>query len=223
VRSFLRRLSPRAEFSLVVIAAFGLPIFHSLGDVFRFGDRRVISEAHLHFLLLYELTVLAALLIFLGARGWTLGRIGLRAGAKDSLLGLGLAVTTYVAYVAAFQLTAMVFSMQPASEFAFVVRDLRLGTLTLASIVNPVFEEIFVCGYVISALEREGWSRWTAINVSMTIRLLYHLYQGALGVINIIAVGLIFSYWYARSGRLWPVIVAHAAIDFVSLLPYVTR
>jgi uncharacterized protein len=37
------------------------------------------------------------------------------------------------------------------------------------------------------------------------------------------AVGLISSYWYAPSGRRWPVIVAHAALDFAALFPYVTR
>jgi len=32
--------------------------------------------------------------------------------------------------------------------------------------------------------------------------------------------GLILTYWYARRGRLWPLIVAHVVFDFFPLLPY---
>lgn len=31
-------------------------------------------------------------------------------------------------------------------------------------------------------------------------------------------VGLIFGYWFAKTGKLWPPIVAHAAINLLSLL-----
>jgi membrane protease YdiL (CAAX protease family) len=84
------------------------------------------------------------------------------------------------------------------------------------SLLNPVFEEVFVCGYVISALkERRGTT--TAINVSAGIRVFYHFYQGALGILGITPMALIFAYWFARTGRLWPLIVAHAVSDFVAL------
>jgi membrane protease YdiL (CAAX protease family) len=45
----------------------------------------------------------------------------------------------------------------------------------------------------------------------------YHLYQGVLGALTIAPVGLLFAYWYVRSGRLWPLIVAHGLIDFIGL------
>jgi membrane protease YdiL (CAAX protease family) len=50
------------------------------------------------------------------------------------------------------------------------------------------------------------------------IRLGYHLYQGPFGVVAIVPLGLILAYWYAKNGKLWPLIVAHAAIDLVGLL-----
>lgn len=33
-----------------------------------------------------------------------------------------------------------------------------------------------------------------------------------------VPVGLIFGYWFAKTGKLWPPIVAHAAINLLSLL-----
>jgi membrane protease YdiL (CAAX protease family) len=92
-----------------------------------------------------------------------------------------------------------------------------LATIVLVSPVNAFFEEVFVCGYVMTALHRKE-NVWFALNASVAIRLLYHLYQGPLGVLSVIPFGLIFGYWYARTGRLWPVIVAHSAIDVVGML-----
>jgi membrane protease YdiL (CAAX protease family) len=57
----------------------------------------------------------------------------------------------------------------------------------------------------------------TAVNVSAGIRVFYHFYQGALGVVGIAPMALLFAYWFARTGRLWPLIVAHALTDFAGL------
>jgi membrane protease YdiL (CAAX protease family) len=86
----------------------------------------------------------------------------------------------------------------------------------LASTINGMFEEVFVAGYVITALSRVR-GIWTAINVSTVIRLLYHLYQGPLALITIIPLGLIFGHFYVRSRQLWPLILAHILIDIIGL------
>ena len=46
----------------------------------------------------------------------------------------------------------------------------------------------------------------------------YHFYQGALGVLGITPMVLLFAYWFARTGRLWPLVVAHALQDFTALV-----
>jgi membrane protease YdiL (CAAX protease family) len=73
-----------------------------------------------------------------------------------------------------------------------------------------------VCAYVITAL-KERFGVTTAVNVSAGIRLFYHFYQGAVGVVGIAPLALLFAYWFARTGRLWPLIVAHALMDFTAL------
>jgi membrane protease YdiL (CAAX protease family) len=103
------------------------------------------------------------------------------------------------------------------SETHIVSLAIPLPTVIAVGLINPLFEEVFVCGYVMTALHRKE-SLWLALNVSVAIRLLYHLYQGPLGVLSINPFGLVAGFWYARTGRLWPVIVAHSIIDVVGML-----
>lgn len=95
-----------------------------------------------------------------------------------------------------------------------------LGIRPGPAIVNPLFEELFVCGYVIT-VARESGQLALGVNASIAIRLAYHLYQGGIGVIGIIPLGLIFGLWFARTGRLWPVVVAHGIADFAGLVSFV--
>lgn len=57
----------------------------------------------------------------------------------------------------------------------------------------------------------------TAVNISAAIRLSYHLYQGVAGVLSVVPMGLLFAIWFARTRQLWPLIVAHAIVDFIGL------
>lgn len=157
--------------------------------------------------------------LFLRVRDWPLHRLGIRPTLIGTLVGGGLAASAYLAYAAVFLAAAGIspYIEQVAREHSPVAPGLNLALIIAVSIVNPIFEELFVCGYVVSTLmERRGF--WTAVNVSIAIRLSYHLYQGPIGVISIVPLGFIFAYWFARTGRLWPVIVAHAIFDFVGLL-----
>jgi membrane protease YdiL (CAAX protease family) len=86
----------------------------------------------------------------------------------------------------------------------------------IASTVNGIFEELFVGRLHHHAL-RDVRGVWTAINVSTVVRLLYHLYQGPIGVITIIPMGLLYGYVYARTRLLWPLIFAHVLIDIIGL------
>jgi membrane protease YdiL (CAAX protease family) len=86
----------------------------------------------------------------------------------------------------------------------------------LASTVNGFFEELFVAGYIITAL-RQTRGMWTAINVSTVVRVLYHLYQGPVGVLIIVPMGLLYGYVYERTRQLWPLMFAHVLIDLIGL------
>ena len=89
------------------------------------------------------------------------------------------------------------------------------------SLVNPLYEELLVSGYVMTAVQERGGTS-LAINLSLAVRLLYHLYQGPQAAISIIPIGLSFAFYYAWSGRLWPLVVAHAGLDFFALEGFIS-
>lgn len=218
MQAYLRSLSDKAEFAIVVLGAFGYFIISSIISLIAPSGHPHITNSHLRFLIGYELIIMSILLSFLYVRGWTLRYIGLRPTVRQTLIGFVLALAAYLVHLVIW---AVAMSVSPyfvalAKDTHLVAPGLKIGTITVVSIINPVFEELFVTGYVISYLQKRR-SMWFAINVSVLIRFLYHLYQGAVGVISIIPIGLIFAIWYARTRRLWPLIVAHAAFDFLAL------
>lgn len=216
---YLRDLSDRAEFALVITLAFGYFILGSVLMVFTPQVETAVSEDALWSIMVYELGILTILAVFLAVRGWNAKQLGLLPSRTDPGIALALGFVSYFAYLALWLTLGR--SVPGATEIpeGTVQHDLRLATVLVSSIVNGVFEEIFVCGYVISAL-RKTRSLAFAINVSIAIRLSYHLYQGPAGVIGIIPIGLVFAHWFARTGRLWPVAIAHCLFDILALLPY---
>jgi membrane protease YdiL (CAAX protease family) len=93
--------------------------------------------------------------------------------------------------------------------------------LVLAALQNGVLEEVVMIGYLYARLRELGWGPWPIIVTSAAIRGSYHLYQGfGQGVGNFL-MGLVFGYWYQRTGRLAPLVVAHTLLDvfaFVGVL-----
>ena len=140
---------------------------------------------------------------------------------SDTGFGLLLFVATYAVWLLVWRLTVM-FAPGVASTMSSVqviAPGMGIPVAIVVAVINPVFEEIFVAGYLITAL-RAKRSPLFALNVSIAIRLLYHIYQGPLGVIVTVPMGLIFASWYVQRGRLWPLIVAHVLLDLVGLLAY---
>ena len=223
MRRFVQALPASVEFAVVILGAFGYFIVASLlAAVWRSTHATPLSDAQLVALVIYELVLLALIVGFLWLRGWSIERVGLRVSATDTLTGFALAGAAYLAYVLAFVLIALAWpqAAQAMHTGGFASSGISLTTVIAVSVVNPIFEEVFVCGYVIAALEKPG-DPWAGIHVSVAIRLLYHLYQGAVAAVGVVPFGLILALWYARTGRLWPVIVAHGVTDFAALLHYV--
>ena len=213
---FHTRLSPPAESTLVISIAFGWFIIASFALVLNPTTSPPISNAHLLGLLILEPILAVLALLVLKAQG-NLNWYGLRPTRKGAAQGLALVIVTYAVYVLVYWMAYPFFpdALRPRND-ALVAPDLIFSLVVAISIVNGLFEEFFVSGYLITTLKK--WKDpWFAINASVTVRLLYHLYQGPPGVISILVVGSIFAYWYDRTGRLWPLVVAHALLDFIGV------
>jgi membrane protease YdiL (CAAX protease family) len=97
----------------------------------------------------------------------------------------------------------------------------RVPTLILEAFQQGIGEEIVVCAYVLTRLRQLGWTNSRALAAACVIRGSYHLYQGYGGFIGNAIMGLIFGWWFQRTRRVWPLIIAHSIIDAVSFVGYV--
>jgi uncharacterized protein len=254
MRDRIRRLSWKIEFIVVLGVAFGWTLPSSLLSLVNpaaiaRSATPPISDIGLWGLILFELMLLCLLMPILRVRGWTLRRLGIQPSLRGCLQGGVLALAAYGLYVGGAVLVGSVWQdvARALAETRIVGQGLSWTTIVVASTVNPFYEEVFVCGYVISVLtERhneavvarakaaegdgestapkavspvpvQGTSLATAINTSAAIRLSYHFYQGVAGVLSVVPLGLLFGFWFARTRQLWPLIVAHAILDFVGL------
>jgi membrane protease YdiL (CAAX protease family) len=97
----------------------------------------------------------------------------------------------------------------------------RIPVLVFSAFANGFAEEVVVVGFLITRLKQIGLSQNRAILASSVLRGLYHLYQGFGAGLGNLAMGLVFGYAWCRTGRLWPLVIAHGVIDTVAFVGYV--
>lgn len=92
--------------------------------------------------------------------------------------------------------------------------------LILAAAQNAIVEEIIVVGFLMTRLKEFGWGTRSTIVTSALLRGSYHLYQGFGLAFGNVIMGLIFGYWFHRTKRVLPLIIAHTLIDVVEFVGY---
>ena len=96
----------------------------------------------------------------------------------------------------------------------------RVPVLLLEAVQQGFAEEIVVAAYVLTRLRQMGWSNSRALAAASILRGSYHLYQGYGGFFGNAVMGLVFGWWFQRTRRVWPLVVAHCVIDAVSFIGY---
>ena len=216
LKVFIRNLSAPAELLLVTLICFGWPILragiairshwnHPIPDEIEFGPAIIIRSAIL------ELLSLAATLWIGTVRGWPFATFGLRLSWKGTAAGVLL-----------FTVTLAVSSLGNSilNNFFHVVTASRLVGATLpfailASVVNPLFEEVLEAGYSLRALRDLGM--WTAVLASALFVGFLHAYRGMNGAVGVVIIRIIFGLTYWRWRQLWPLIFAHSLLDLLAL------
>jgi len=97
----------------------------------------------------------------------------------------------------------------------------RIPALLLEAIQQGTAEEIVVCAFVLTRLAQLGWSNQRALAAAAVLRGSYHLYQGYGGFVGNAVMGVIFGWWFQRTRRIVPLVIAHSVIDAVSFIGYV--
>jgi membrane protease YdiL (CAAX protease family) len=96
----------------------------------------------------------------------------------------------------------------------------RIPMLILIAFADGWAEEIIVVGYLLTRLGQLGVGGRAALVWSSLLRGAYHLYQGFGAGLGNLVMGLVFGCAWQRTGRLWPLVIAHGLIDTVAFAGY---
>ena len=233
-----QRRALRIEIAVVLAVTFGLSAYTALlnlieavllglaGQIVALNPRRSpfdLIDLGLNLAWVFQLLAWGALGVYLLWRsGFSLPQIGLSRPRwrPDLLGGLGLAVLIGLPGLA-FYLLARILGLNASVEPAELYDTWwRIPVLLLVAFANGWAEEVIVVGLLLTRLRQLKVSPVAAVILTSLLRGLYHLYQGFGAGLGNLAMGLVFGYVYVRTGRLWPLIVAHALIDAVAFVGY---
>jgi membrane protease YdiL (CAAX protease family) len=161
-------------------------------------------------------------LYLLWRTGIRLKVIGLDGTRKlaDSLGALGLAAIIGIPGLA-FYFAAWALGLNLAVQPSTLDNAWWMSVaLILAAAGNAWAEEVLVVGYLITRLEQLGWRQYTALLAAAVLRGSYHLYQGFGGFVGNLVMGLVFGFYWQRTKRLWPLVIAHTILDVVAFIGY---
>ena len=122
-------------------------------------------------------------------------------------LGIGLPGLGLYAIGRAMGVTAQVVPV-PDTTYWWTI-----PVLLLAALENAALEEVVVVGYLMTRLRELRWGPWIVLVTSAALRGAYHLYQGFGQPAGNFAMGLVFGYWFQRTGRVLPLVIAHTLLD----------
>jgi membrane protease YdiL (CAAX protease family) len=142
--------------------------------------------------------------------------------------GLIYTLTAWIAYIAndilvdvlnyLFTRAEVHRMLDSGVEFVKPSGGFDLIVAAILSVCVGFSEELVMRGYMITRMERLLRSTWIAVLFSAAMFSVFHWYQGIEGVWNSFVIGIIFGGVFAYFRRLWPLVIAHATIDFAYLL-----
>ena len=90
--------------------------------------------------------------------------------------------------------------------------------LVLAAVAAGVLEETVGVAYVVTRLRQLGYSTVVILIFCAMLRASYHLYQGWPMALGNAAMGVLFTLFFLRTGRVMPLVAAHITLDLFSFV-----
>ncbi|RLK60112.1 CPBP family intramembrane glutamic endopeptidase [Actinokineospora cianjurensis] len=154
-----------------------------------------------------------------GTRLHQVGLDGRRKG-RDAAAGVGLAAVIGLPGLAFYLVGHAIGISLAVAPSTLDDSWWRPIALTLLAAGNAWAEEVLVVGYLITRLRHLGFRENSSLLFAAVVRGSYHLYQGFGGFIGNLVMGLVFGRVWQRTGRLWPLVIAHTLLDFVAFVGY---
>jgi membrane protease YdiL (CAAX protease family) len=210
------RTTPTSHWEIATIVAicFGYYILISINAVFANFPRGTITENTVPAMVVLDFILITVALAVLKWRHYPLANLLPRPDWRGSAIAVGLAI----AGICLGMLATWFFPVSQRLQYQDIVGSHKLGLLSVLvlSVVNGLYEEVFLLGYLQRELMPHGAA--FAVGASLLVRVLYHAYQGHVGATAVMMFGLVLGVYFLRTGNLWPPALAHVLADIVALL-----
>jgi len=222
------RRTRQLSFYGVLAIGFLWSVVVAFGVFFGWVHLHPATAARLLFRIAYQIVGLLSLYLALRYQGRTFKEIGLVIDPR--LLEIGRAFGLY--FVAIFLTVSLYLVLnllsprfQPLAHHGTFDSAALFGVhVTIASllfvVLNPFHEELLVRAFLITEVEGLYHSTLLAVIVSVALQTSYHIYQGLPAALSHIPAFLIFSLYYVRTRRIFPIILAHLFMDISALALY---
>jgi membrane protease YdiL (CAAX protease family) len=219
-----------------VLAVFCLAVLPDLANSFLVPTSPGAGSAALIDLLLllivrsFQVSVPILLILKLRNANWAdYGVVKFRP-LRDPLEAVGITVLGYVALTVLVN-GLLMLRFDFATEHGVlpgttVDTEFGLGVLALvvvASCANGFAEELAMRSYLLVRICELSGSKWGAAILITALFAAYHSYQGRYGIVSAVALGGVFAAYFIKTKRLWPIAIAHALVDVMGLLQFLTQ
>lgn len=176
-------------------------------------------------LVVQGMVVLLAIHILLRHRGQRWIDVGLRTFRSADLSRAGVALLSCLAANFVFSSMGLLFHPERLQQhveslkyISGLLAELPFSGLVAMLMFVGVYEELAARGFLLTRCRIGLAGSWAPILVSSLLFGLGHMYQGLIGVIQTTLIGIILATFTVRWGTLWPAILAHTALDTLSIL-----
>jgi CAAX protease family protein len=135
---------------------------------------------------------------------------------------LGMGAVLWVASFVLVLVLSQLFRFFGQREVDFLPEGLplwfRAVQAVLIAVTAGVTEEVVVRGYAQTRLEQLRAPAAVVLLVPTALWGVLHVYQGLGAALTIFCLGLMYAWYFQRTRRLWPLILAHSLFDMTQLV-----
>ena len=206
-------MSNSTEAGIVMLLAFGWFIFIStLMMLVRLNGHGSwtddVTSDGFNQILIFETLILAITFCFLWCRGWSWSDLNLGCSINHIRDAIILLVVTMIILSTVFAAlkAAGIYAVGDGAGTS-VKGDVNWYFLVPSILVNSFYEEFFLLCYLFKRLDRS--TPVMIIGISTLIRVSYHTYQGPLGWISLLVMGIIMAWYYHKFKNLTAPMLMH--------------
>lgn len=225
IRRFINGMSDHEEVILVLVVIFGKYIYTSHQNfisnyIIGSNNEPIIytySNAIFINILFYQVLFMILIFSFLKMRDWNVFDLFKGWSFRQVISGIIVFLIYYgifyLWYILSNKINIIGHEDLPKLE-VLESTSFTLSLITMA-IVNVLYEEIFLLGYLGSRLKKIGLTGFFII--SLLIRISYHTYQGSAGMLMIAIFGGICTIFYIKYEKIMPILIAHSLLNILAM------